>query len=355
LEKLATKPRILIVDDEKENRDWIVRVLERKGCQTTTAVNGQSALDAVSADPPDLVLLDIRMPGLDGFEVTERLKSDPRTSAIPIIMITAADDRDSRVRGLECGAEDFLVKPVDPDELWVRIRNLLKLKQYGDLLADHAKAAQRRVQAATIQLREAYRDITFTLTRAAEYRDEDTGAHVRRVAHYTWEIASCLALEREYLDQIFYAAPMHDVGKIGVPDSILLKPGSLTAEEWVLMRSHTTIGYDILRHGRTPFTQLGAEIALTHHERWDGTGYPKRLRGEEIPLSGRIMNICDQYDAMRSKRPYKPPFDHAKVVDILSNGDDRTLISHFDPDVHAAFLRCADRFAEIFASLQDED
>jgi putative two-component system response regulator len=148
---------------------------------------------------------------------------------------------------------------------------------------------------------------------------------------------------------------MHDVGKIGVPDAILLKPGPLTDEEWVLMQSHTKIGYDILRHGRTSFTRMGAEIALSHHERWDGTGYPKKLKGEEIPLSGRIMNICDQYDAMRSKRPYKPAFGHAKVVEILSRGDRRTQVAHFDPDVHAAFIRYADRFAEIFDGLRDEE
>jgi len=178
---------------------------------------------------------------------------------------------------------------------------------------------------------------------------------VRRVANYTWELASCLGLERTFLDEIFYAAPMHDVGKIGVPDSILLKAGSLTAEEWTLMRSHTEIGHKILQHGRTPFTKMGAEIALSHHERWDGTGYPGKLAGEAIPLSGRIMNICDQYDAMRSKRPYKPAFEHAKVLEILTKGDGRTMVSHFDPDVHAAFIRCADRFAEIFDNLQDDE
>ena len=355
MEKIETTPKILVVDDEKTDREWIVHLLEAKGCKATAVEDGQAALDAVAADPPDLVMLDLRMPGLDGFDVTQRLKADPRAKAIPIIVVTGADDRESRIHSLECGAEDFLLKPVDRDELWARVRNLLKLKQYGDLLADSAKASDRLVKNATIKLREAYRDITFTLTRAAEYRDEDTGAHVRRVANYTWEIASCLGLERIFLDEIFYAAPMHDVGKIGVPDSILLKAGPLTEEEWALMRSHTEIGYKILAYGRTPFTKMGAEIALSHHERWDGTGYPKKLKGDEIPLSGRIMNICDQYDAMRSKRPYKPAFDHAKVMEILTKGDGRTMVCHFDPDVHAAFLRCADRFAEIFDNLQDDE
>jgi len=355
MEKPETTPRVLVVDDEKSDRDWLVHLLEAKGYKVIAVADGQSALDAVAVDLPDLVMLDLKMPGLDGFEVTQRLKADPRTEAIPIIVVTGLDDRESRIHALKTGAEEFLPKPVDSDELGARVRNLVKLKRYGDLLADRAKASDRLVQNATIKLREAYRDITFTLTRAAEYRDEDTGAHIRRVAHYTWEIASCLGLERDFVDGIFYAAPLHDVGKIGVPDSILLKPGALTEDERAAMQSHTEIGFDILRHGRTPFTKMGAEIALSHHERWDGTGYPKRLKGDEIPLSGRIMNVCDQYDALRSKRPYKPALVQARVVEILTKGDGRTLVSHFDPDVLGAFLRCADRFAEIFDNLQDEE
>jgi putative two-component system response regulator len=355
VEHLSIIPRILVIDDEKTNRDWIVRLLEAKGYKMLTAATGKAGLDAVANDAPDLVLLDIRMPGLDGFEVAKRLKADTRTKGIPIIMITGADDRDSRLRSLQCGAEEFLQKPVDPDELWVRVRNLLKLKQYGDLLAEHAKAQDRKVHDATIKLREAYREITFTLTSAAEYRDESTGSHVRRVAHYAWEIASYLGLEKQFLDDIFFAAPMHDVGKIGMPDSVLLKEGPLNADEWTLMRSHTEIGYKILQFGKTPSTIMGAEIALTHHERWDGTGYPRGLKGETIPLSGRIMNICDQYDALRSARPYKPGFDHAKTMEILVRGDGRTQPLHFDPAVHAAFFRCAPRFAEIYDGMQDEE
>ena len=355
MEKPEAKPRVLVVDDEKSEREWIAHLLKSKGYRVTEAADGQAAVDLATQDPPDLVTLDLRMPGLDGYEVTIRLKNDPRTRPIPIIMVTGVSDRDARVSALESGAEEFLLKPVDRDELWARVRNLLKLKQYGDMLAEHAKTSDRAVQNATIKLREAYRDITFTLTRAAEYRDEDTGSHVRRVAHYTWEIATCLGLDRTFLDEIFYAAPMHDVGKIGVPDSILLKPTSLTAEEWMLMQRHTQIGQQILQHGRTPFTKMGAEIALTHHERWDGTGYPNGLSGEQIPISGRIMNICDQYDALRSKRPYKPAFDHAKVMEILTKGDGRTQVAHFDPDVHSAFIRCARRFEEIFDNLQDEE
>jgi putative two-component system response regulator len=348
-------PRILIVDDEKTNRDWIARLLEGKGHRVLTAANGKAALEAVAVEPPDLVLLDLRMPGIDGFEVAKKLKVDARTKGIPIIMITGMDDRDSRLRALNSGAEEFLLKPVDPDELWVRVRNLLKLKRYGDLLAEHAKVQDRKVHDATIKLREAYREITFTLTSAAEYRDESTGSHVRRVAHYAWEIASYLGLEKQFLDDIFFAAPMHDVGKIGIPDSILLKAGPLTPDEWALMKRHTEMGWKILQNGKTPSTRMGAEIALSHHERWDGGGYPRGLQGEQIPLPGRIMNICDQYDALRSARPYKPSIDHFGTMEILCKGDGRTQVAHFDPEVHNAFLRCAPRFAEIYDSMQDEE
>jgi putative two-component system response regulator len=346
-------PVIFVVDDEEVQRNAFVRTLKEIGYQVFAYRSGQEALASALATPPDVILLDLGMPGLDGFEVARRLKSDPRTRYVPIVVITGLEDRESRIRALHCGAEEFLTKPVDREDLQIRVQNILKLKRCNDLLADHAKIADHLVHRATIQLREAYRDITYTLTRAAEYRDEDTGAHVRRVAHYAWEIASFLGLENSFLDEIFYAAPMHDVGKIGVSDSILLKEGSLTDDELTLMRGHTEIGYGILKNGKTPFTKMGAEIARSHHERWNGTGYPCGLKGEEIPLSGRIMNICDQYDALRSKRPYKPAFDHDRTMEILSNGDGRTLVSHFDPVVHTAFLQCASRFEEIFKNLQD--
>jgi putative two-component system response regulator len=346
--------RVFVVDDEVLLRTAVVRILEGEGYSVLEFGSGRAMIEAAMADPPDAILLDLVMPGMDGFEATRRLKAEERTKHIPVIVITGCEDRASRIRALECGAEEYLNKPIDRQELRMRLRNILKLKLYSDLLADHAKTADHLIKGATIRLREAYRDITYTLTRAAEYRDEDTGAHVRRVAHYAWEIASFLGMENSFIDEVFYAAPMHDVGKIGVPDSILLKEGPLTDEEWTLMRCHTIFGHGILKNGRTPFTRMGAEIALSHHERWDGSGYPNRLEGDDIPLSGRIMNICDQYDALRSKRPYKPAFTHRKALETLSKGDGRTLVSHFDPAIHTAFLRCATRFEEIFENLQDE-
>jgi putative two-component system response regulator len=340
--------RVLVVDDDERNRKLLATLLRAEGYLTVEAAGGREALDAAQSETPDIVLLDIMMPEMDGYEVARRLKADPATATVPIVMVTALDDRDSRLKGLEAGAEEFVTKPVDRMELRVRVRNLLRLKEYSDFLANHNRILDMQVQERTRQLRESYREIIFTMTAAAEYKDEDTGAHVQRISHYTSQLAQTMGLDAEFVDLMFYASPMHDIGKIGIPDRILLKPGQLTAEEWAVMQTHTALGAEILARGNSPYVKLGAEIALTHHERWDGGGYPGGLKGEAIPLSGRIMNICDQYDALRSKRPYKPPYPHAKAVEIITRGDGRTLPGHFDPAVLDAFVRCADDFAVIF-------
>ncbi len=344
---------ILIVDDEAANRKLLEALLKAEGYFTLDASSGKEALTIVERTPADLILLDVMMPEMDGFEVAYRLKADPASRTIPIIMVTSMDDRSSRLRALDAGAEEFLSKPVDRAELWVRVRNLLRLKEYQDRLADHNRLLEEQVTARTAQLAASYRETIFTMTRAAEYKDEDTGLHVKRISHYCQDLARHLGLDTEFCDTIFYASPMHDIGKIGIPDHILLKPGGFAPEEWTVMKTHAFQGWKILAASDSPYLQMGAEIALNHHERWDGGGYPNGISGEAIPLAARLMNICDQYDALRSKRPYKPAFDHGKAMAIITEGDGRTLPSHFDPLVLDAFRQRAESFRAIYAELAD--
>jgi putative two-component system response regulator len=294
------------------------------------------------------------MPGMDGYEVARALKGDAATRAIPIVMVTALDDRDSRLRGLQAGAEEFVTKPVDRSELCVRVRNLLRLKALGDLLADHNRVLDARVRERSGQLLGSYRETIATMTRAAAYKDEETGAHVERISFYTVELARVLGMDAEFCDTIHYASPMHDVGKIAIPDAILLKPGSFDAREWEIMKTHAALGAKLLRGADSPYLAMGAEIAGGHHERWVGGGYPEGLKGEAIPLPARIMQICDVYDALRSKRPYKPAFAHERALEVITTGDGRTLPSHFDPAVLGAFRSCAGRFRDIFEEHRDE-
>ncbi|MFZ1060198.1 MAG: two-component system response regulator [Candidatus Rokuibacteriota bacterium] len=345
--------KLLVVDDDERNRKYLHALLRAEGYITVEAANGHDALEQARLEQPAVVLLDVMMPGMDGYEVARQMKADPATSTIPIVMVTALADRDSRLRGLGAGAEEFVSKPVDSLELRVRVRNLLRLKEYSDFLADHNRILDAQVRERTRQLQDSYREIIFTMTAAAEYKDEDTGAHVQRISYYTALLAQTLGLGDEFTDLMFYASPMHDIGKIGIPDRILLKPGKFTPEEWTIMQTHAALGAKMLAQGSTPYVKAGAEIALAHHERWDGSGYPNGLKGEAIPLSGRIMNICDQYDALRSQRPYKPPFPHEKTIEIITRGDGRTQPGHFDPAVLEAFGKCTDGFAEIFSTHAD--
>ena len=350
-----TKPAdILIVDDDERNRKLLGALLEAEGYTARAAASGEEALVAVARQLPDLILLDIMMPGIDGFEVARRLKADALTSAVPIVMVTALEDRESRLKGLAAGAEDFLSKPLDRAELRVRVKNLLRIKEYNDFLADHNRLLEEEVRARTRQLTESYRDTIFALARASEFHDEDTGLHVKRVSHYCAALAKQMDLDAAFCDAIFYAAPMHDVGKIGITDGILLKPGKLSAEEWREMRQHPTLGAHILGEiSDSPYIEMGIAIALGHHERWDGGGYPSGWRGEEIPLPARLMAMADVYDALRAHRPYKPPFTHEHALEIITAGDGRTAPTHFDPAVLAAFQDCAETFREIYATHAD--
>jgi putative two-component system response regulator len=288
------------------------------------------------------------MPTLDGFEVTRLLKSDPATSHIPIILVTGLDDKASRLKGLSLGAEEFVNKPIDRAELFIRVRNLLKLKEFSDFLEQHNYDLEQTVKHKTAQLRNSYRDTIYLLTQAAEYRDDDTGAHVKRICHYCRELSSSLGLDETFKENIFFSSAMHDIGKIGIPDAVLLKPGPLNSAEWEIMKTHATLGANILSGNSSQYILMGKEIAQFHHERWDGTGYPYGLKGEATPLSARIMALCDVYDALRSHRPYKLPFDHAQTIEIIVKGDGRTKPNHFDPAILDTFKNIATRFDDIF-------
>jgi len=345
--------KILVVDDEPKNVKLLADILRFRGYAVVTAESGEQALACVARDAPDLLLLDVMMPGIDGFEVARRLKANEATRPIPIILVTALNDRDSKIKGLDAGAEDFLGKPVDRVELEVRVRNLLLLKSHADFLRNHNAILEAKVAERTRELRESFRDTVATLIKVSSYKDEETGAHVKRISYLTSELARQMGMGAEFVDLMFHGSPMHDVGKIGIPDLILKKPGGFTPDEWAIMKSHSAFGAQMLAHSTSPFLRLGAEIAQSHHERWDGGGYPAGLQGESIPLSARIMNICDQYDALRSQRPYKPAFEHARTVEILTLGDGRTKPEHFAPAVLAAFRSCAGRFEEIFDTIRD--
>lgn len=336
-------------------------MLQHYGYDFSTAANGAEALAKARDYEPDLVLLDIMMPEMDGYTVCRQLKAEKATSEIPVVMVTALSDRDSRLKGLESGASDFLTKPIDKTELLLRCRNLLQVKDFNDFLKEHNILLEKEVAARTEQLRqsreqlkESYHDTVLRLTVASEFKDEDTATHIRRVGMYCARLASALGWATEDQEIISYAAPMHDIGKIGIPSDILLKRGRLNNEEYALMKNHTLIGGRILAGSTSKYIVMGEQIALTHHERWDGHGYPCGLKGEKIPLAGRIMNIADQYDALRSSRPYKPAYDHDTACKILLEGDGRTMPGHFDPQVHEAFLDLRQNFAEIFEMSRKE-
>jgi putative two-component system response regulator len=343
--------RILIVDDMEQNLALLGGLVRSLGYEVETARDGLEALAKAPCDT-DLMLLDVMMPGLDGYEVARRVRADPRTGDLPIILVTVLDSREDRVRAIQAGASDFIAKPVDKSELQVRISSQLKLKAAQDELKRGQAELEIRVAQRTEELRKsaeeaaearrrtygAHVDTIRRLVLAAELRDPETARHIVRLSRYSAVLARALRMSPGEAEILAHAVTMHDVGKIGIPDSILFKPGALSAEERKVMQSHTLIGGRILSGSASELMQEGQVVALTHHERWDGGGYPRGLRGEEIPLAGRICSVLDVFDALTTERPYRPALPWEAAIEQMRQGRGR----HYDPHLLDLFLEHLD-------------
>ena len=352
------KQRILVVDDSRTDRLYLRKILLHEGYEVIEATDGLDALSILSSEVPDLILLDIIMPGIDGIEVAKRIKENDKTSIIPIVMVSSMrEDIKYRVNALKAGADDFLNKPVDSMELVARVQSLLKIKAYNEYIYNYKNDLENEVAIRTAELQKAFKkikevslEIIYRLTQAAVYKDEGTGAHIKRVSLYAAAIARAMGLKETIVENILYASPMHDIGKIGIPDHILLKTGKLNQDEWEIMKQHTVIGSKILMKSNVEFIQLGEIIALTHHEKWDGSGYSQGLAGTQIPLAGRITALSDAFDAIGSQRPYKKALPVEKSLEIIKNSRG----THFDPDAVDAFFSIKDEILAIEKQHKDE-
>jgi len=355
---------ILAVDDTKINLDILVNALG-DSYELAVALDGRTALEMAGQAPPDLILLDIMMPGLDGYEVLTRLKADPLTCEIPVIMLSALSEISNKARGFQLGAVDYVIKPFEISELLARVHTHLSLGKARRDLKNHNELLEAKVRERTRQLILTQQATIESMAALAEYRDPETGQHIHRVKGYVTLLAEELRmhpehsklLTRDYIELLSLSCPLHDIGKVGVPDHILLKPGPLTPEEFKEMQRHTEYGRDAIlsvqkKLGQMPFLRLAEDIAYTHHERWDGGGYPQGLKEQEIPLCGRIMSIADVYDALISRRVYKPPFTHSKALEIILSGSGK----QFDPDIVEVFAEFSEGFRKValFNSESDE-
>jgi len=363
------KRQIIFVDDDHLFLEGMKRLLhkERKVWDMFFVTSADEALAEIQKNNIDVVISDINMPGKDGFALVSALHSSESTRDIQVIIMTGAGEEDLKRRALELGASDLLNKPVNREDLIARIRNTLRIKSYQQRLKEQNSLLEEKVNERTADLEKSRLDIIWHLAKAGEYRDDDTGKHVARVGCYSRLLAEHLGMPSDFVENIFLTSPLHDIGKIGISDTILLKNAKLSSDEWEIMRKHCVIGRNILleepkepflswriEHSiresiDNPLLNMGSVIAMTHHERWDGSGYPQGLKGEEIPLESRIVAISDVYDALCSKRPYKEAYNQDYALSIMKekNGD------HFDPMVFACFEKLKDKFSEINTKFSD--
>lgn len=363
------RPTILIVDDTPDNIMLLSRLLKDR-YNTKVANNGSTALQIAAASPSlDLILLDVMMPGLDGYETCRQLKANPVTADIPVIFLTAKNQVEDEAMGLSLGAVDYIAKPISPPILFARVATQLSLRNARRELEEHNQNLEKLVQERTAQLYLMQEAIIVAMASMAESRDQETGNHIRRTQNYVRALARHLQthprlsakygaeLSDEAIELLYRSAPLHDIGKVGIPDRILLKPGNLDREEFEVMKMHAVYGRDTImlveKHigGSNSFLMFAREIAHSHQEKWDGSGYPQNLVGEQIPLSARLMAVADVYDALISKRVYKPAFTHQQALDVMRKGRG----SHFDPDVLDAFFEIEGEFAAIAKAFADDE
>lgn len=343
--------KVLIIDDSDINLTLIKALVLKLGeCEPVLFEHPLKALEWCREQVPDLVIVDYMMPDMDGLRFIAAFRALHGRTEIPVLMITANDQKDVRYEALLGGANDFLTKPIDRVEFSARVRNMLALRNGQKFLSDRAAFLAEKVDERTREIRERERELIVRISRAAEFRDPETGAHIQRMAHYSEIIARGLDLAPATCRLILQAAPMHDVGKIGIRDHILLKPGRLTPEEFTVMQRHAEFGYELLKDSGSEIMQAGAEIALTHHEKYDGSGYPRGLRGNAIPLFGRIVAVADVFDALTSERPYKKAWPLDEALRFLEQGRGR----HFDPLCVEAFLAGWEEVLEVRHRFQDE-
>jgi len=366
------KKQILFVDDEANFLAGIKRMLhgQKDVWELHYATGVEDALNQVAQTNFDALISDVNMPKRDGFDLLETLQSSEKTRDIPVVILTGNNEVNFKSRALELGAADLLNKPVQREDLLARLQNVLRLKTYQDALKNHNDVLEKKVKERTQQLEELQLDIILRLGKAAEYRDVETGFHLIRVACYSRALAQELGMDLDFIETIFLASPLHDIGKIGIPDMVLLKPGKLSPAERAIMQQHCQIGSDILlsepeglkpflrwhrnqdiyQNMKNPILNMASEITVGHHEKWDGSGYPRGLQGKDIPMPARILSLADVYDALRSVRPYKSAFTEEETVSVMKQDAD----THFDPEVFSAFERIAEIFSTIHEQFSDE-
>jgi putative two-component system response regulator len=363
---MQTEPQatLLIIDDGPENLQVLGELL-RPQYRVLAAISGEDGLRVAGGQPkPDLILLDVMMPGMDGYAVLARLRDNPATSDIPVMFVTALDSPTDEERGLQLGAADYIPKPIQPAVVMARVRTQLQAKQARDWMTDKAEALEMEVARRMKENNLTQQVSIRALAHLAELRDPETGNHILRTSGYVRRLASGLrqaprfaeVLSERMIDLMARSAPLHDIGKVGIPDHILLKPGPLTPEEWVIMKTHSKLGSDAIEQAErdvdipVPFLAVAKEIARWHHEKWDGSGYPDGLAGDAIPLSARLMALADVFDALVSQRVYKPPMSFAEARAIIAAG----RCKHFDPDITDAFLAGFDDFVAIAGRYRDQ-